>query len=148
MTPSEPDLVVIDTNAVLDWLLFDDPRSRPMGAALAQGRLRWVASQAMLDELAAVLQRGAFQRWAARLPRAQAMTDSLCALVPTPPVPAGRQLICSDGDDQKFIDLAMTLPTRWLLSRDKALLRLARRARQRGVGVMTPAAWALETAHA
>jgi len=67
--------------------------------------------------------------------------SSAVTLVEMPPAPAV-QLRCSDPDDQKFIDLAMTRGSCHLVTRDKALLKLARRAAERrGVRVCTPSAW-------
>ena len=54
---------------------------------------------------------------------------------------AATRLRCTDADDQKFIDLALGYGARWLLSRDRAVLKLARRAQPLGLAVMTPDAW-------
>ena len=48
---------------------------------------------------------------------------------------------CTDADDQKFIDLAIEHRARWLVSRDRAVLKLARRAAPLGLGIVTPARW-------
>ncbi|MFT7776961.1 putative toxin-antitoxin system toxin component, PIN family [Roseateles sp.] len=56
---------------------------------------------------------------------------------------AGR-LVCRDPDDQKFIDLALAARARWLISRDKAVLALAKRARLRGLAILTPERWSLD----
>ncbi|WP_420891031.1 PIN domain-containing protein, partial [Melaminivora alkalimesophila] len=48
--------VVLDNNIVLDLLLFADPAAAALRGLLAAGRLRWIATQAMRDELACVLQ--------------------------------------------------------------------------------------------
>ena len=53
-----------------------------------------------------------------------------------------QRLRCSDPDDQCFIDLAVARRTPWLVTRDHALRRLARRAGAFGVAVLTPEAWA------
>jgi predicted nucleic acid-binding protein len=50
-------------------------------------------------------------------------------------------LRCKDPDDQVFIDLALHVGARWLFTKDAALLKLARRARQRGVGVTSLQQW-------
>src|SRR5258706_3604833 len=60
---SRPPAVVLDTNAVLDWLVFAHPSCAAWSAAFAARRARWIASQAMRSELAHVLQRGALQAW-------------------------------------------------------------------------------------
>lgn len=133
--------VVIDTNVVLDWLVFGDPAVARLAAALQAGRLQWIATQAMLDELSVVLRRPLLLR---RPPPVSGSVDTAvtrwCRVVEAPSLLAPA-LICSDGDDQKFIDLALARPAAWLVSRDKALLRLARRARTRGVAVCLPADW-------
>ena len=48
---------------------------------------------------------------------------------------------CTDPDDQKFIDLALHSGAQWLLSRDRAVLKLAREARQRGLAIVAPHVW-------
>ena len=46
---------------------------------------------------------------------------------------------CSDRDDQKFLELARDSAADWLITADKALLRLARRDRLRGLfRILTP----------
>ena len=41
-----------------------------------------------------------------------------------------------------FLEIAVAAGARWLVTRDAALLRLARRmAREHGVDIVTPAAW-------
>ena len=53
----------------------------------------------------------------------------------------GPPLRCRDPDDQMFIDLALSARAQWLVTRDRALLVLARRARLRGVTVIRPVDW-------
>lgn len=138
-----PPAVVLDSNVVFDWLVFGQPGVQPVVTALTSGRLRWLATPAMLDELAHVLGRGVLARWqpdAAVLLATCARWAQPCA-VPAPQGEAGR-LRCRDADDQKFIDLALAERASWLLSRDRAVLALARRARRLGLGILTPEAWA------
>ena len=48
---------------------------------------------------------------------------------------------CKDRDDQKFLELARDSAADWLVTADKALLRLARRDRLRGLfRILTPEA--------
>ena len=46
-------------------------------------------------------------------------------------------LRCTDADDQKFIDLALHFGAAALLSRDRAVLRLARRAATLGLSIVS-----------
>ncbi|MEQ1660178.1 MAG: PIN domain-containing protein, partial [Hylemonella sp.] len=48
-------MIVLDTNIVLDLLVFDDPATPPLKDALAARRLQWIATPAMRVELARVL---------------------------------------------------------------------------------------------
>lgn len=134
---------VIDTNVLLDWLLFDDPRARPLAQAVTEGRLRWVCTEAMLDELSHVLARPFDPRWTVDAATILETVRRHARIVPPPAAP-GPPMVCRDPDDQKFIDLALARPVRWLFSRDRALLDLARRARTRGVTVVAPAQWSFE----
>jgi len=128
--------VVIDTNIVLDLLLFRDPSTAALAQALAQGSLIWYATTGMRDELQRVLTYPAMQPWLARAdrdaaPGVLAQFDQLSqvhAEVPTGPPR------CSDPDDQKFIDLALALQA-LLLSKDQAVLRLRRALAARAVTV-------------
>jgi predicted nucleic acid-binding protein len=129
---------VVDTNVLLDWLVFTDPGVSALTAAVRYGALRWVATAPMLDELRHVLGRPPLN--ARRPADLEGTIAACCCLVPEPPETHCR-LICTDPDDQKFIDLALHRGSRWLISRDRALLKLGRRALTQGVRVCTPAAW-------
>src|SRR5205814_8639632 len=47
--------LVLDTNIVLDLFLFADANAAPLRADLEHGRVRWVATSAMREELVRVL---------------------------------------------------------------------------------------------
>lgn len=131
-------LVVLDTQVVLDWLVFRDASTFALGRAIEDGSLRWLASPAMLDEIERVLDRGVGAAW---LPDRNAIRCACRRLALASATAAGSTLRCADPDDQMFIDLALAARARWLFTRDKALLRLARRARDLGVIVTRPAHW-------
>jgi predicted nucleic acid-binding protein len=143
---------VLDTNAWLDWLVFEDPAMHALRDAILGRRLQPVASARLRAELADVLQREALlaQARAARRRRALppdpapalallARFDAVCLLAPDA---TSCGLTCSDPDDQYWLDLAVAQRAGWLISKDKALLRLARRAGQRfGLRIVTPQAF-------
>lgn len=142
-TPAQtPPWVVLDTNVLLDLLVFADSRAQGLQRALQAGALLPLATAAMFDELADVLSRPFLARWQVDAAAVLAQARRLCQQVEAPGPTACRAPRCADPDDQIFIDLAWSRPTRWLFSRDRALLDLARAARARGLGVLTPAAWA------
>ena len=134
--------IVLDTNVVFDWLLFCNPDCETLGVWLRAGHARWLASPAMRAEIAHVLGCGRLDKWRAREAALWATWDELSTAAdePTQPGPAGR-LRCTDTDDQKFIDLALSSGARWLLSRDRAVLKLARKALSQGLTIQTPVAW-------
>ena len=135
--------IVIDTNVVLDWLVFEDPAVHALTAAFAAGHVDWIATVEMRDELAHVLERGLAAQRSTSSGKVLAAFDAHARVLPCPPpsttVEAGWR--CSDPDDQKFIDLARHAGARWLLSRDRAVLKLARRARSAGLRILVPSAW-------
>ncbi|HPU52178.1 MAG TPA: PIN domain-containing protein [Burkholderiaceae bacterium] len=130
---------VIDTNVWLDWLVFDDPVVAVLRSAVADGAIELLATAWMRAELLSVLERPPIL---ARRPDAPLQIEAfdrhvrLCE-----PAPRGL-LVCTDPADQSFIDLAAHQRARWLLTKDRALLRLARGARARhALWVLTPAAF-------
>jgi predicted nucleic acid-binding protein len=140
-------IVVLDTNVVLDWLVFRDPSCTAFQAAFAIGAMRWCASVPMRNELAQVLGRGVAQAWKPDLAALWSHWDRDCDELAAPdPSPPASRLRCSDTDDQMFIDFALAHGARWLLSRDRAVLKLARRARPFGLDILTPVAWAASRA--
>ena len=99
---------------------------------------------AMREELAHVLQRGHIrQATPVATERLWAALDARLTLASAPPPqPSADSLRCRDPDDQKFIDFARDSGARWLVSRDKAVLRLrARAARLHGLVIVSPFDW-------
>lgn len=129
--------VVVDTNVALDLLIFSDPRTAPLRQLLASGRLAWIATQVMRDELERVLayphivERMDYYRVDAA--QVLAAFDAQARLVDIAPRVA---YVCKDADDQKFIDLAAAHAA-ILLSKDKAVLCMRRRLLALGAHVAT-----------
>ncbi len=134
--------MVLDTNAVLDWLVFADPAMQALGAAVQAAQVQWVACPRMREELAHMAGRTSLARWKPDSERTLAVFDRYAYLAPDPAT-APLSSRCTDPDDQVFIDLALAAGARWLVTRDKALLKLARRCRGRGVTITLPANWQL-----
>lgn len=136
--------LVLDTNVVLDLLVFDDPATGPLRDALQHTAVAWLSTLAMRDEFERVL---TYPQIAARLQgrgRAAeavlAQFDRVSQRVPAAPAAAIR---CQDRDDQIFIDLAVAHRAT-LISKDGLVLRLRKRLAVLGVvvqtGVFTPPA--------
>jgi putative PIN family toxin of toxin-antitoxin system len=141
--PQTASRVVLDTNVVLDWLLFDDPAARPLAAAIEAGGLHWHATPPMRDEIQHVLRRPELLSRDSDSERILTVFDSLAVISDASEADgAALHLRCRDADDQMFIDLACAIGARWLVSRDRALLALARRAVITGLEILRPADWA------
>jgi len=121
--------LVLDTNVVLDLLVYDDAAVRPLWSALETGRVTAWADASTLGELKYVLaypsfaldaqaQAAAFERYQRLVRVAEASPDA-----PLAPLPR-----CRDRADQKFLELAARVRATWLVSKDKRVLSMAGRA--------------------
>ena len=139
-TAGEAPAVVLDTNVVLDWLVFADPVSAPLAQALEARALRLVSDAACLAELERVLAYPVLAldaaRQAAALVRYRERAVLMNEVLQAPPgMPR-----CSDVDDQKFLELAWHAQARWLVTKDNALLTLAARVARLGrFAIVSPA---------
>ncbi|PLZ01050.1 putative toxin-antitoxin system toxin component, PIN family [Burkholderia sp. WAC0059] len=142
LIPQAPLPVVLDSNVWIDILVFDDPHARPIRAALENGALRALIDARCLAELAHVLDYPQFVPRGVDKSAALAIVAKLTQQI-APPEPAAdaRPLPqCKDRDDQKFLELAHAGGAAWLVSKDRAVLRLAKRvARDFGFRIAEPA---------
>lgn len=124
---AQPAPVVVDTNIVLDLLIFRDPATPPLQSALDSGQLQWLATAPMREELARVLTYPAIVKsmvhHALTAEQVLAAFDGRARIVPVAPK---ARVTCQDPDDQKFIDLAVAYQAT-LLSKDKAVLCMKKR---------------------
>lgn len=132
--------LVLDTNVVLDLLHFNDPAVAPIRHALQAGYAVCCSNAACRDELAHVLSRARF-----KIPEHEArrILDEYAALALPCDTAAGAALPplpqCRDPDDQKFLELAQAAKADLLVTKDKALLALAKKAGRLGLHILTPA---------
>lgn len=125
-----PFLVVLDTNVVLDLFMFREPSVAPIEQALRLGAVVCVSDAGCLEELRRVLAYPQFRldqataeqimREYLSLSRIHCMTERMEAQLSSLPA-------CRDPDDQKFLRLAYAAHVRLLVTKDKALLALARK---------------------
>jgi putative PIN family toxin of toxin-antitoxin system len=122
--------LVLDTNVVLDLLVFGDPAAQPVRQGLQEGALRWLATAAMREELARVL---AYPKLAPRVAfhrgSADAVLQDFDRHAELVEVPEKANITCGDPDDQKFIDLAVAHRCP-LVSKDFEVLRMKKRLAQ------------------
>lgn len=122
--------LVIDTNVALDLLHWHDPGVAPLRQILHDGGALWLTDPACADEFRRVLGYPEFQLDAAAQAALAGRYDRLTQLLPRAEGAAPARLPqCRDPDDQKFVELAVAARADVLLTRDKALLKLARRIR-------------------
>jgi len=141
MTPLR---LVLDTNIVLDLLHFRDASAAPLRDALQSGGAVSFVDAACRDELERVLHYPQFGLAEGERQRILAEYAAMAQLLPRPADDRPALPRCSDPDDQKFLELAQAARADLLVTKDKALLRLARGLRRRtGLAVVGPAGAAL-----
>ncbi len=129
--------IVLDTNIVLDLYVFSDPAAAPLFEALKAGRLRWLATAPMRDELMRVLTYPQIVKSLLHHRRGPAPVLAQFDAAATIFAPAPKAgVTCKDPDDQKFIDLAVAQRA-MLLSKDRAVLCMRKRLLTLGVPVHT-----------
>jgi uncharacterized protein len=124
---------VLDTNVWLDWLVFADPSCGALEAAWSSGGLELPASLATRTEWIDVLARPALSIAPSVRHDAGSAFDQRARILaqPASAIAPHASMLCRDPDDQKFIELALICQPDFLVTRDKALLSLARAARTR-----------------
>jgi putative PIN family toxin of toxin-antitoxin system len=141
MIPAPPKRIVIDTNVCLDLFVFLDPRWAALLAALESGAVEAITRADCRMEYLVVLHYKHLPLDDDSRAVAAARFDALITVV-APAVSGVRLPVCSDKDDQKFLELARDAGADTLITKDKALLKLARKLRQAGMfEIIVPEAW-------
>ena len=120
-------VVIFDTNVLLDLFVFNDFRALHLKQALIEGKIDALATPATLEEFANVIARPLFSLDQAQQEQiflqwqglARALDDK--DLMKSP-------WACQDSDDQVFLDLAFTAKPCTLISKDNEVLRFANKA--------------------
>ena len=138
-----PDRIVIDTNVCLDLFVFHDPRWAPLLAAIESGAVEAITRADCRDEYNIVLHYPHLPLDADTRAVAAARFDALIKVV-APPESGVRLPVCTDPDDQKFLELARDAGASTLITKDKALLKLGKRLVKAGMfQVLVPEKWSL-----
>ena len=128
MSPNQ-DYLVLDTNIVLDLFYWRDARVQGLMQALSSKTLYALVSLETLAELTDVLMHAPFER------SEDQTRDILTAYLAFSCQVS--DVRCKDVDDQKFLDLAVRRVCP-LITRDKHLLKIAKKMRRLGVRITTP----------
>jgi uncharacterized protein len=138
--------LVLDTNIVLDCLVFCDSTTRDLTAAIGARRVHALVHQHALDELERVL---AYPKLRLAATEQRQVLDrylSVATFVPMPDTFSHGSLLlpsdfprCRDRDDELFLALAYHARADGLITKDKAVLKLRKKARRFSVEIRAPA---------
>ena len=126
--------LILDTNVILDLLVFKDPTTEPIRLLLDAKLVDAVRSEASMLELIDVIQRPIFklsreaqeiilQKW-----ESSSRLLENTAIEPAP-------FTCRDPDDKVFLDMAYSLRPALLLSKDLRVLELCASAKRHGIAI-------------
>lgn len=139
-----PQRIVLDTNVCLDLFVFQDARWATLLAALESGAVQAVTRADCRDEYRFVLHYPHLPVDEGTRAVSEQRFDTLVQLVDAPAKPV-RLPVCSDKDDQKFLELARDAGAQVLITKDKALLKLGKKTAQAGLfHIMLPERWVKE----
>ena len=137
--------IVLDTNVCLDLFMFRDPRWQHLLSAMQQDQVECVTSSSCRMEWTLVLN---YKKLALSEVQQQSLLAEFDALIHViPDDEASIDLLiklplCRDKDDQKFLVCAQSAQADFLITKDKALLKLARKTTRSGLfTIASPEAW-------
>ena len=123
--------VVLDTHVWLDWLVFEDPGIVAIRNAVGTGKVEIYVDAVCEEELARVLARGFVRRTLDAKAREACIAQCrrLSKRIEARLAEGERRSlpVCRDPDDQKFLEAALAAGASFLVTKDRALLELARR---------------------
>ncbi|MBS0544776.1 MAG: putative toxin-antitoxin system toxin component, PIN family [Proteobacteria bacterium] len=136
--------LVLDTNTVLAIWMFRDPALESLERLIAGGPITLHSREDALEELRRVLAYPQFGVAAEAQAQLLAAYRTRVLVLPAPAAPEAIGITsmlpqCRDRDDQKFLEIAALARATHLVTRDKALLKLARhRLVRERFAILTP----------
>jgi uncharacterized protein len=131
--------LVLDTNVVIDWLVFDDEFLASFRERVRVGSIQVITHAPAVNELRRVLGYPILKLSVERQAAVLGQYVALALRFDCEPATSGAQAElpagfprCRDPDDDPFVRLAWQAGADALVSRDKAVLKLAKRARKFG----------------
>ena len=116
--------VVLDTNVLLSLWVFADSRYQPIRAAIESGAWAALTDAACLAEFERVL---GYPEFKLAAPAQRGILAEYADIARNIAAPKWSRLPqCSDPDDQKFLELACGGAAQFLVTSDRALLKMAR----------------------
>ena len=126
--------LVLDTNVILDLLVFKDPSAEPIRLLLDAKLVDAVRSEASILELVDVIQRPTFKLSREEQEIILQAWESSTRLLENAAIESA-PFTCRDLDDQVFINMAYSLRPALLLSKDLRVLELQAIAKRHGVEI-------------
>lgn len=143
MNAANPVRLVLDTNVVIDWLVFDDPFMNPLREGVTAGTIAVLTHAPAVDELKRVLSYRQFKLDGARQREIFAQYQASAQPFAMPPTFTLKNLLlpggfprCRDRDDEHFLALAFHARADALVSRDNAVYGLRGRAAKFGLTIL------------
>jgi predicted nucleic acid-binding protein len=133
LTDMKPRLI-LDTNVILDLLVFKDPSAEPIRILLDARLVDAVRSEASTLELIDVIQRPAFKLSREEQEIILQAWESNTRLLENAMIEEA-PFTCRDLDDQVFINMAYSIRPALLLSKDLRVLELQTIAKPHGVEI-------------
>lgn len=130
--------LVLDTNVCLDLFVFRDPRWAALLQALEDGSVEAYTREDCRNEWLAVLDYAHIKALTTDREAICARFDQLLRCLPLAEVNTFGLPLCTDRDDQKFLELALQCRAHVLVSKDKAVLKLGKRTARRGLFAIVP----------
>ncbi len=141
----KPKRLVLDTNVCLDLFVFYDPRWKLLRAAMESGQVEVITRADCRTEWQIVLGYQHLRLNEESKAQSAAQFDALILCIEPNPRTDIILPICRDKDDQKFLQLACDAYADVLITKDKALLKLARRTARSGLfKICLPEMWSLD----
>jgi putative PIN family toxin of toxin-antitoxin system len=126
--------LVLDTNVILDLLVFKDPSTEPIQVVLDAKLVEAVRTEASMLELMDVIQRPNFKLSKEQQQIILKQWESSSRLLDNSAIESA-PFTCRDPDDQVFIDMAFSIRPALVLSKDLRVLELGAIAQRHGVDI-------------
>jgi predicted nucleic acid-binding protein len=126
--------LVLDTNVILDLLVFKDPSTEPLRLLLDTQQADAVRTLASMAELIDVIGRPTFKLSQEEQETIREAWESGSRLLEDTAMERA-PFTCRDPDDQVFLDMAYSIRPAFLLSKDLRVLELRTIAKRHGIEI-------------
>lgn len=131
------ELAVFDTNVCLDLFVFHDPVAAVLLKAIHENTIMAITREDCRAEWCRVLDYPKLALSDTQKRQSKRQFDQFIHLVDPPKRDYRFLPLCSDPDDQKFLEAAYDSHATYLFTKDKALLKLARKNKKKQVSILS-----------